>query len=44
MSELLERGADSNLPDDPAWASPLKRAVRRRHEEVAELLKHLGAV
>ena len=41
---LLEHGAKPNLPDDPAWASPLKWAVRRGHEPVAELLKRHGAV
>jgi len=36
---LLTRGAPSNLPDDPPWATPLAWAERRGHAEVAEILR-----
>jgi len=40
---LLQRGAKTNLTDDPIWATPLAWALRRGHEEIAELLKRYGA-
>jgi len=44
MVELfLERGAETNLPDDPAWATPLAWANRRGHAEIAGLLRRHGA-
>jgi ankyrin repeat protein len=36
---LLERGAPSSLPDDPAWATPLAWAKGRGHEEIVRLLQ-----
>lgn len=36
---LLERGAPRNLPDDPAWATPLAWAKNRGQEEIARLLQ-----
>ena len=35
---LLRRGARPNLPDDPAWATPLAWATRRGHAEIVRLL------
>ena len=40
---LLEKGATTNLPDDPPWATPLAWATKRGHDEIAELLKQSGA-
>jgi ankyrin repeat protein len=40
---LLERGAKPNLPDDPAWATPLAWATRRGHLRIVELLGKAGA-
>ena len=40
---LLARGAPTNLPDDPPWATPLAWAERRGHAEVAEILRKHGA-
>jgi ankyrin repeat protein len=36
---LLERGAPPNLPDDPPWATAQAWAMRRGHQEIAELLE-----
>jgi ankyrin repeat protein len=36
---LLLRGAKLNLADDPPWATPLAWATRRRHDQIAELLR-----
>lgn len=36
---LLRRGAKRRLPDDPPWATPLARAMRRGHDRIAQLLK-----
>jgi ankyrin repeat protein len=44
MAELLlERGAQTNLPDDPPWATPLAWATRRNQQELVPLLKGRGA-
>ena len=40
---LLRRGAKPNLPDDPPWATPLAWAMRRGHQEVADLLDQCAA-
>ena len=40
---LLERGAQTNLSDDPIWATPLAWALQRGHQEIAELLRLHGA-
>jgi RNA polymerase sigma factor (sigma-70 family) len=40
---FLERGASLHLPDDKPWATPLARAERQGHVEVAEILRRHGA-
>ena len=40
---LLKRGSQTNLPDDPPWATPLAWATRRGHGEIAEVLTRHGA-
>ena len=40
---LLALGAPTNLPDDEPWATPLAWAVRRRYDQIAEMLKAAGA-
>jgi len=40
---LLKHGAKPNLPDDPAWATPLVWATQRGHAGIVELLKQHGA-
>jgi ankyrin repeat protein len=39
---LLEKGADPNGAGAP-WATPLAWAERRRHTEIAALLRERGA-
>jgi ankyrin repeat protein len=40
---LLKRGAATNLPGDPPWATPLAWARLRGNREMVELLKNHGA-
>ena len=40
---FLECGASLHLPDDTPWATPLARAERQGHIEVAEILRRYGA-
>jgi ankyrin repeat protein len=40
---LLQRGAPTNLPDDPPWATLLARATRRGHGRITEMLSAAGA-
>jgi ankyrin repeat protein len=40
---LLKRGAATNLPGDPPWATPLAWATRRQCGWMVELLKQHGA-
>jgi len=40
---LLARGAETTLPDDKTWATPLAWATRRGHRQVAEILRAAGA-
>jgi len=40
---LLARGAPTNLIDDEPWATPLAWALKRRHTQIAEILRAGGA-
>ena len=40
---LLQRGARTNLPGDPPWATPLAWATRRGQTDLVELLRQHGA-
>jgi uncharacterized protein len=40
---LLKRGAATNLPGDKPWSTPLSRAIRHGHTDIAKLLKEHGA-
>lgn len=40
---LLKRGAATNLPGDPPWATPLAWATRHQSSDLVSLLKHHGA-
>ena len=41
---LLALGAPTNFPDDEPWATPLAWAVRRRYDQIAEMLKAAGTL
>lgn len=43
VRELLERGAQVNLPDNSLPVSPLSMAIRGGHTEVVRLLIEMGA-
>lgn len=40
---FLQRGAATNLNDDPPWATPLACATRQERGDIVELLKRHGA-